>query len=259
MKISFRFKAIIVLLIFFGSFILQKIFIDERYESDAIFEIFEPLQERNETNLSLDAGLASFVGQRESSDTKYRIAALMDSKKLFTRLLDNQEFMSILNIDIPNIDKKTYFENFEYFHSNLFNYRVDARRNFYYVKFYSKDNANSRKAILIIFDEINSLYKEIDQGKRDELEKFLDREIFSSNQLYKKELLSDILLSIKSKQALYEVYDGKILRMLDEPLIREKTSYPSLLFLILISFALSLVTSCILFYEKLLNLFKRIT
>ena len=102
---------------------------------------------------------------------------------------------------------------------------------------------------MIIFNELNSLYKEIDEGKRDELEKFIDNEIFSSNQLFKQELLSEILLSIKSKQALYKVYDGKILRMLDEPLVPEKPSYPSNIFLFLVSIFIAILLSCILFYK----------
>ena len=71
------------------------------------------------------------------------------------------------------------------------------RRNFYYVNFSSKDKNNSQTGVLIIFNELNSLYKEIDEGKRDELEKFIDNEIFSSNQLFKQELLSEILLVTK--------------------------------------------------------------
>ena len=258
MKLTNKFKISVVFLSFLASFVFQKIFIEEKYKSDAIFEIFEPLQERNENNFNFDSNIASLVGQTDSSDTKYRIAALMDSKRFFNRLLENPEFSDILANEIHNFKKNTFLENYDYFHSNIFGFSVDARRNFYYVNFLSKDKNNSQTGLLIIFNELNSLYKEIDEGKRDELEKFIDNEIFSSNQLFKQELLSEILLSIKSKQALYKVYDGKILRMLDEPLVPEKPSYPSNIFLFLVSIFIAILLSCTLFYKKVLSSLKKI-
>ena len=46
--------------------------------------------------LILIVTLLALLGKTDSSDNKYRIAALMDSKRFFNRLLENPEFSDIL-------------------------------------------------------------------------------------------------------------------------------------------------------------------
>ena len=61
-------------------------------------------KKRNENNFNFDSNIASLVGQTDSSDTKYRIAALMDSKG-FQSSFRKSEFSDILANEIHNFKK----------------------------------------------------------------------------------------------------------------------------------------------------------
>lgn len=255
---SYPQRVFAAFIMFLASFIFLDNFMPKRYQSSALLEIFEPLERRSsqfETNFSF--GLNNLVGAGEQSKTKSRISVLFESDIFFKNIMDDEYMREVLIVEVPDYREMTFREKFSFFHQNLFKFSVDPRRDFFKIDFFSKNSDMAYESIGKLIDIMNSLYREIDEGKINDLEEFLDNQLSRSKQDFKQELFTDIFISISSKQALYEVYNGEILRVLDKPVLAEKVSYPSLRYLFILSIFISIIFCVLLFYREIFDQIKK--
>tara|TARA_Y200000002_G_scaffold54048_1_gene39510 strand:- start:15582 stop:16454 length:873 start_codon:yes stop_codon:yes gene_type:complete len=218
--------------VFFLSFFLTFL-ITPKYESSAI------LLERSSNSSEISSGassLARIAGfqlpeTNEMSKSALAIELLESFDFFYENLFNDSEFLNNITFDDLNIDPKKAHQFFK----DNFKVEENSKSDVLVFSFSSYSPASSRNILDLVISKLNSSMLKREMAESSSSIEFLQEKLTMTNYPEVKTAIADLIKDHTRRLMLSSINDQFVFEILDSPKVPLKKSYPSRIFIALLS------------------------